>query len=64
MRSDFYSLPWAAQQAIRRGEREATVARQRAWSIQELQTKVDELEKQLAEANATISALSNEKHDG
>jgi hypothetical protein len=64
MRSDFYSLPWAAQQAIRRGERDADIARFRARSMSELQAKVGELEKLLAEANATISALRSEKHDG
>jgi len=57
MRSDFYSLPWAAQQAIRRGEHDAAVARRRAWNISEMQAKVDDLEKQLAEANETIAAL-------
>lgn len=47
MRSDFYGLPWAAQQAIRRGEREARSARRRAWTIQELQDRVDQLQKSL-----------------
>jgi hypothetical protein len=61
MRSDFYSLPWAAQQAIRRGITAQHEAEQRAWSISELRAKITELEKQLAEANATIAALTQEK---
>jgi hypothetical protein len=60
MRSDFYSLPWAAQQAIRRGEHVASVARRRAWSIQELEAKVAELEKQLEAANETIRGVNVE----
>jgi hypothetical protein len=50
MRSDFYSLPWAAQQAIRRGEREARTARARAYTVAELEAKVAELEAALEEA--------------
>jgi phage shock protein A len=57
MRSDFYSLPYAARRAIRQGEREADIARQRAWSIRELEAEVTRLEKELAAANETIAAL-------
>jgi len=64
MRSDFYSLPWAAQQAIQRGEHDAAVARRRAMDISDLRAKVDELEKQLAEANETIAALRSKGGEG
>ena len=68
MRSDFYSLPWAAQQAIQRGEHDAAVARRRAMDISDLRAKVDELEKRhislwnmyaLALAAALLGCVSN-----
>jgi hypothetical protein len=64
MRSDFYDLPWAAQQAIRRGKRDADTAVAHACLVIELQAKVEELKSQLVEANAIIAALKSEKQDG
>ena len=60
MRSDFYGLPWAAQQAIRKGERDASAARRRAYSIVELRAKVDELEKEIERLRALTKATDTE----
>lgn len=48
MRSDFYGLPYAAQQAIRSGEHAASRARRQAYTIHSLQKRVEELEAELA----------------
>ena len=47
MRSDFYSLPYAAQQAIRRGERDKYRAARADTDIEALEQRVSELEEAL-----------------
>jgi hypothetical protein len=60
VRSDFWSLPYAARQAIQRGESAEYEAQQRAYSMEQLRNKVADLERLLAAANETIAALKGE----
>jgi hypothetical protein len=56
MRSDFWSLPYAARQAIRKGESEAETARQRAYTISELRKENDRLRQIISDC---ATALGN-----
>jgi hypothetical protein len=63
MRSDFYSLPYAAQQAIRRGERDKYRAARADTDIEALEQRVSELEEALQEA-VSYQQEAVSYHDG
>ncbi len=64
MRSDFYALPWAAQQAIRQGELQATQNRQRAFTVQQLKTENEGLRARIAELEADADPPQSVQENG
>lgn len=60
MRSDFWSLPYDAQKAIRLGEHHARVARRCGQTISELEQAIETLRDENAKARALAEAVIDE----
>jgi uncharacterized protein YceH (UPF0502 family) len=59
MRSDFWSLPYAARRAIQRGESAAFESDRQSSVIRRLEARIAELEKENAELRASIKEGSS-----